>query len=109
MKYSIIFPDATCESVISVALHVCDNGAKFTSKSLEQLVIFLDNDYVSRCNIYSKDAFNVSEVCDIARTIRAIFGKEKEICVYTNTLTLNEILSNNELHDYVDKFINVDL
>ena len=109
MKYSrIVFPDTFSNNGIGVALYINDNGIEFTSKSLEQLVSFLDGSGAEGLAVYGKDLLNSSEVCDVVRTIRAIFGKEKEIRLYTN-MDLNEILSNNEIHEYIDGCTNINI
>lgn len=86
-----------------------DYGKHFTDDDLTDIVKSLDDKFVNGLVITGGDPLypgNRQKICSIARTIKAIFGKEKSILMYTG-YSLQEIKSwddpdVDELLNYVD-------
>lgn len=84
-------------------------GNVFTNETMKEIVSVLSEGYISGLTFCGGDPLyhsNITPVCDIARTIRAVFGDTKNIWLYSG-YTLEEIkkIENpdiEELFDYVD-------
>lgn len=84
-------------------------GHKFTEETVEEIVKSLDDDSVNGLIITGGDPLypgNRQKILELTRTIKAIFGKDKSILMYTG-YTLKDIQSwddvdLDELMQYID-------
>ena len=90
-------------------------GKIFTENTLSEVVSLLDNEDMTHCIFRGGDplySVNRGRVCDISRTLKAIFGNDKILCLHTGYL-LDEIKnmhdpSIDELFNYIDVIIDND-
>lgn len=118
MEYSIYYDEVkSCDRLRGPGLRVTllISGCKlhkFTDHTLEEVVSELSNEYYAGISFDGDDPLNNENresIKDIVRTLKAVFGDSRSICLYTDyqiedIVGLNDPVVN-ELMDYVDTVI----
>lgn len=93
---------------VTLSLSSIESSNNFTENHLTDIVNELKKDeysgFIIKCDsLYSDDR---TSICDIARTVKALFGNDRSIFVCTNDSVESIVSYNdsvlNELMDYVD-------
>ncbi len=106
MFYSDIkFPDILDGKDLFITLFISGTGKRFTGETLTDIVIKLQEDYISGLVISGDEVlhlFNRQSLCELTRTIKAIFGDSKKLLLRTN-YSVDDIISWND--KYTDELL----
>lgn len=104
-----------CSDCVDVKMQDPCEGNLFNRDTLTNIVQTLDDEEFTHCIFRGGDplySVNRGGICDVTRTLKAIYGNDKILCVHTG-YTLDEINHMNdpiieELFSYIDVLVDND-